>query len=107
GHRRALQRQVLDVVRQRVVDGRLHAIDALAGQLDYKVAGVVDVVEVVPGAACQRVGPGAAVEHVVAGTTVKPVCQGVAGQRVVMRRSGQAFDVDQRIDPGAERVLRR
>lgn len=84
GHRRcALQRQVLDVVRQRIVDGRPHKVDALAGLLDHEVASVVDVVEVVAGAARHAVLAQTAVEHVVARAPVQGVVADLAEELVV------------------------
>src|SRR5690606_4267164 len=112
GHRRcALQRQVLDVVRQRIVDGRPHKVDALAGLLDHEVASVVDVVEVVAGAAPHRVGTRAAIDRVVAVKAGKPVVPGSALDHVVATKqvleqtqqvviddvAGEGFDRDRRV----------
>ena len=44
-----------------------HRVGALAGALDHHVAGIVDDIGVVAGAAAHGVGAGAAVERVVAG----------------------------------------
>ena len=60
------QRQVLDIGAERVADRRLHRVGAFAERLGHHVAGVVDDVGVVAGAAAHRVGAGAAVERVVA-----------------------------------------
>ena len=68
--RRAGQRQVLDVGAERVGDGALDRVGAFAGALGDHVAGVVDDVGVVAGAAAHRVGAGAAVEHVAAALPV-------------------------------------
>ena len=91
--------QVLDVGAERVADAALHGVGALAGSLGDHVAGRVDHIGVVAGAADHGVVAGAAVEHVVAG---------VAGQRVVERVAGgvDGCRAGQRqvLDIGAERV---
>src|SRR6478672_5291070 len=61
------ERQVLDIVRQRVVgERRQDRVVALVGVLRHHVADVVDDIGVVAKAAGHRVGAGAAVEPVVA-----------------------------------------
>ena len=58
---------------------RLHRVGALVGALGHHVAGVVDDVGVVAGAADHGVGAGAAVERVVAGVAGDGVGERVAG----------------------------
>ena len=79
-----------------------------AGRLGHHVAGRVDHIGVVAGAAAHGVVAGAAVQHVVAGAAAEHVVAAVAGQRVV---EGVAGGVDgagagqrQVLDVGAERV---
>ena len=52
-------------------DRRGHAVGALAGILDHRVAGIVDIVAVVAGAAAHRVGAGAAAQTVVAAVRLR------------------------------------
>ena len=73
-----MQDQGLDIRRQPVVDRREHRVVALAGVLDDGVAGIVDEVDVVAGAADHEVGAGAAVENIVAGVAEDRVAQAVA-----------------------------
>ena len=73
------QRQVLDVGAERVADAALHGVGALPGSLGDHVAGRVDHIGVVAGAADHGVVAGAAVEHVVAGVAGERVGQRVAG----------------------------
>ncbi len=61
------------MVRQRHGDPRLHGVLPLRRRLDDAVARIVDDVEIVAGAADQRVGTGVAVEHVVAAVAGKHV----------------------------------
>jgi hypothetical protein len=96
------QDQVLDIGAERVAERALDRVGALVRELAHRVAGVVDDIGVVAGAARHRVGPGAAVE---------PVRPAVAGERVV-ERVASAVDVggpgqDQVLDMGAERVAER
>ena len=74
----ALQDQGLDVRRQPVVDGGEDRVVALAGILDHLIAGIVDEIGVVAGAAAHGVGAGAAVEEVVAAVAEDRVRQAVA-----------------------------
>jgi hypothetical protein len=81
---RAGERQVLDVAAEREGGGGEHAVDAGAGALDGAVAGAVDEIRVVAGAADHDVVAEAAVEAVVAGAPVEAVvaaepAQGVRG----------------------------
>ena len=93
------QRQVLDVGAQRVADAGLHRIGALAGGLGHRVAGRIDHVGVVAGAAAHRVVAGTAAENVVAGVADQRVVGSVAGG-VDRARAGQR----QVLDIGAQRV---
>ena len=93
------QGQVLDIGAERVGDRRLHRVGALVERFRRHVAGVVDNVGVVTGAADQRVGAGAAVERVVAGVAGDDVGVAVAGA-VDVGAAGQG----QVLDIGAERV---
>ena len=60
------QGQVLDIGAERVGDRRLHRVGALVERLRHHVAGIVDDVGVVAGAADHRVGAGPAVKRVIA-----------------------------------------
>ena len=92
------QRQVLHPAGQRVVDGGQHRVGALVAQFRDHVAGIVDDIGVVAGAADHRVGAGAAVQkviaaiagqRVVAAETVQLVVEARSGQRIVARGAGQ------------------
>ena len=86
------QRQVLDIGAERVVDRRLHRIDALVEQFSsHHVAAVVDEIGIVvrrrraslgAGPADERVVAGAAVERIVAGSALEYVDPGRAGQGI-------------------------
>ena len=77
------QRQVFDILGQRVADTRLHAIGAGVEALGDHVACGVDHVRVVAGAAFHLVGAGPAVERVIAGLAVQRVVAGVAVEDIV------------------------
>jgi hypothetical protein len=77
--RRAGERDVLDVRGQRVAHRGLDEVGAFADVLGRHVAGVVDDVGVVAGAADHRVGTRAAIQR---------VRRGVSGERVVQRVAG-------------------
>ena len=79
------------------IDRRLDRVDAGAavGDLVDDVAGIVDDVGVVAGAADQRVGAGAAVEDVGGGVAGDDVGQRVAGA-VDRRRAGQRQVLERR-----------
>src|SRR5262245_735601 len=64
----SVQDQRVGIGGQRIADGGMDDVVALAGILRDHVAGVVDDIDVVAGSARHRVGPGAAVERVVAGS---------------------------------------
>ena len=68
--------------RERVVDAGDDRVGALAHGLVHHVAGIVDEVGVVAGAAGHGVGTGAAVQRVVAGAADQRVVAGVADQGV-------------------------
>ena len=85
--------------RQRVADAALDRVGAFAELSVDHVAGVVDHIGIVAGAADQRVVAGAAVEHVAAGVAGEDVVERVAGA-VDGGRAGQR----QVLDIGAERV---
>ena len=74
----ALQHQGFDIGRQHVVHGRKHRVGALAAVLDHDIAGIVDEVGVVAGAAVHGVRPDTAVEEIAAAIAVDRVGQGVA-----------------------------
>ena len=78
----ARQGQVFDIRRQPVMRRRVHRVDAFVGALDDEVAGIVDDVGVVAGAADQHVAARAAVERVVAAETDEDVGGAIAGHDV-------------------------
>ena len=84
-----------------VADRRLNRIGAFVRGLGHDVAGVVDHIGIVAGAADQGVGARSAIERVVAGAAGQHVGAGVAGQGVVERRAGQVLEARQRIGAGA------
>ena len=99
--RRARQRQVLDVCRQRVADRGIDQITALTGALDHHIARIVDVIGVVPGAPGHRIGARRAVDDVVRGIADDRIVERVAGR--VGRAAGQGEILDMR----AQRVIDR
>ena len=92
----ASQRQVLDIGAERVADRRLHRVGARVERFRHHVAGVVDDVGVVAGAADHGVGAGPAVERVVARAAVDQV----AAAGPIM---GEIFAGGAARDPGLER----
>ena len=96
------QGQVLDVGAERVADRRLHGVGALADEFRRHVAGIVDDVGVVAGAAHHGVGAGAAIEGVVAAVAGEDVGVAVAGA-VEVGGPGQG----EVLDVGAEREAHR
>src|SRR5262249_8765539 len=79
----ARQRAVLEVGAEGEGDGTAYAVGNVAAGLADAVAGAVDNVEVVTGAADQAVGAGAAVERVAAVVAGERVGAGIARQVVV------------------------
>ena len=73
------QGQVLELGAQRPAEARLDRVGAAGGELGHDVAGTVDDIGVVAGAAGHRVVAGAAVEAVVAGVAGEDVGERVAG----------------------------
>ena len=55
----------------------------------------------------QRIGPGSAVQGVISGQSLDDVGVAVARQRVIVCRSGQVFEIGDRVRACAARVLRR
>ena len=88
------QRQVLDIGAERVVDRRLHRIDALVGILGHHVAAVVDEIGIVVRAAGHRIDAGPADERVVAGAAVKRIVAGAALEHVDPGRAGQGIGAE-------------
>ena len=93
---------------ERVGDRRLHRVGAFADGFRHHIAGVVDDVGVVAGAADHGVGARAAVERVVADAAGEHVDAAVAGDDVVEVVAG-AVDIGaagqgQVLDVGAKRV---
>src|SRR5262249_37783347 len=98
----AVEDDRLDVGPDGVVDRGMDDVVALVGILGDRVAGRVDEIDVVAGAADH---------HVVAAPAVKGVVAGVAGQRVVVGGAG-GVDVaaaveDDGLDVGADRIVDR
>ena len=90
----ALQDQGVHVRRQPEVSRREHRIEAFARVLDHLIAGIVDEVHVVAGAAEHGVGTRAAVEEVVAGVAVHQVGVAVAvALQVGIALENQGFHV--------------
>ena len=75
--------EILDVGAERVAgQRRIDAVHALAGGLGDAVAGIVDDIDVVAGAALHRVGTDAAVEHVAVRAAIEEVVAIAAEQGV-------------------------
>ncbi len=95
---------------ERVVDRTPDGVVAAAGGLDDRVAGLVDVVDVVAGSAVEFVTASAAVEDVVAGAapqcvvaapSVQDVVAAFAGQDVRLAVSGEGIGGDPVVVAGA------
>src|SRR5690606_33038859 len=117
----------LDVIRYRIgVQGNIDRVRPATRQLDDRIAGIVDIVGIVPRAAAHRVGSRSAVENVVprspaqdviAGSAIQSVVTAVAGDGIVLAVAGacqigaagqdKAFDmVRQRVaDAGVDGVV--
>ena len=67
----ALQHQIFHIDRQPEVSGRIDGVDTFPGVLDHAVAGVVDDVGVVAGAAEELVRTAGGGERVIAGVAVE------------------------------------
>ena len=73
-----LHHQGFHIRRQSEMGAREHRVRSLAGVLDHRIAGIVDEVDIVAGAAEHRIGAGAAVEQVAPGIAIDRVAQAVA-----------------------------
>ena len=82
------QGQVLDVLAEGIVDGRLHLVRAFVRVLRYRVGNVIDDVGVVAGAAVHGIAAGAAVQGVVTAAADQVVVATTADQHVVAARRG-------------------
>ena len=91
------QREVFDVAGQAVADAAANCIGAFVGLLDDQIAGVIDDIGVVAGAADQGIGTLSAVQRVVATQAVQRVARFVANQHVASRvaRTGQVVRASQ------------
>src|SRR5262245_6562755 len=113
------QREPFAVVATRVADRGLHKVDAAAAVFGNLVAGIVDHIGVVSGAAGHLVRPAAAVERVIAAAAreyvaaaraVENIGRAIAGQRVgecVAGAVGGGPKQDQLFEIGTERVVDR
>src|SRR5262249_22744818 len=98
----AEQVQVFDVVGQDEIYSRIYAIDALAGLLDYRVAGIIDVVGIDAEPASHDVDPQSSVEYVEDRCAVQNIVVGVAiggggcwcDRRAVESRDPSGADID-------------
>ena len=102
----ARQAQALDIGRQRVADSRNHEIvDTFVGVFDYHVAGIVDDVVIVAGAADHRVGAAKATEVVIAAVAGDRIVEIVAIAADGAAGQGQVLDVN--AEPVVDRRLHR
>ena len=74
--------EILDVFAESPVDDRVDFVPAFAGLLDHAVTGVIDPVDIIPGAAIHLVRAGLAVDDVIAAEAVDLVVPGRTVQRV-------------------------
>ena len=77
--RRTGQHQILDIVRQGIIDPRLDGINAPVGCLNNAITGIIDHIGVIACATDHRVGAGSAIDAVGGTVAGNRVVQGIAG----------------------------